>query len=114
MKITNDNDFLGAAIKLANEYDDCTITKLAKKYGMTTNNCLPFIKSLESQNYIAMNGSDSFHIFPQGKAAYVSPAKKKAKSVFKLSVSLLKYVVSYILGIISGLVIAYFTHKFGW
>lgn len=36
------------------------------------------------------------------------------KSLFKTSTSFLKFVITYILGIVSGLIIAYLTHKFGW
>ena len=40
--------------------------------------------------------------------------RKFKESFIKLSVSLLKFVITYILGIASGLIIAYLAYKFGW
>jgi len=36
------------------------------------------------------------------------------KFIFKTFASFLKFVITYTLGIVSGLFIAYLTHKFGW
>lgn len=112
--ITNDNDFLGALIKCSNQNNDCDIIDLMEKYKISDLDCIPFIKSLESENLVNMIDTCTVHVYPQGISAYVSPKKKAKKLVLNSSKSLFKFILTYVLGIVSGLIIAYLTHKFGW
>lgn len=114
MKITNENEFLGALIKCANQNNDCEITAVIKKYGISELDCSPFIDSLKSKKLIEMYGFSTIHIFPSGKSAYISRKKKVLRYFFNSSKTLLKFTITYILGIASGLIIAYIAHKFGW
>lgn len=112
--ITNENDFLGLMIKCKNNEDICHVGKVIEQSEMTDIQCLSFFKSLSDKGYIKNLDLETYQINPIALSMYQSPAKKTAKSIFKLSVSFLKFIITYILGIISGLVIAYLTHKFGW
>lgn len=114
MKITNENKFLGALIKCANHDNNCEITEVIEKYGVSELDCRPLIDSLKSKGLIEMYGFSTIHIFPSGKSAYISRKKKILRYFFNSSKALLKFIVTYILGIASGLIIAYFTYKFGW
>lgn len=112
--ITNENDFIGVMMKCKNEQDICDVMKIIELSGMSDMQCLTFIQSLSSKGIIRSVDTQYIQINPIAYSVYESPKKKAGKSFLKLSVSLLKFVVTYILGIISGLIIAYFTHKFGW
>lgn len=72
------------------------------------------INSLFSYGYIKNIGLNTFRVTSNGKYAYVNPKKKITLLFLKNSYSLLKFVITYVLGIISGSVIAYFSHLFGW
>lgn len=112
--ITNENDFIGIMIKCKNEKDICNIGKIIELSGMTDMQCLPFIQSLSTKGIIQKIDLESVQINPIAYSIYENPKKKAVKSFLKLSVSFLKFVITYILGIVSGLIIAYLTHKFGW
>lgn len=110
----NDNEFLGALISCADENNDCNIMDIIEKYGISDIDCIPFIKSLENSNMIKMTSFSIIHIYRKGLSSYISPESKITKSVFKSSISFLKFIITYALGIISGLLVAHFSHKFGW
>ncbi len=112
--VTNENEFLGVLIKCKNQDNCCNVSKVAESAKMGLTDCSPFIESLEQKNIIYVMDLETIRINPIAFSVYESPQKKAGKSFFKLSVSLLKFVITYILGIVSGLVIAYFTHKLGW
>lgn len=112
--ITNENDFIGIMMKCKNEQDICDVRKIIELSGMTDMQCLPFIQSLSAKNIIRGLDTCYIQINPIAYSIYESPQKKAGKSFLKLSISFLKFVITYILGIVSGLIIAYFTHKFGW
>lgn len=112
--ITNENDFLGILMKCKNEHNICNISDVFKESNMTDIQCLPFLKSLASKGIITGLDLSTYQINPIAFSVYESPKKKVTKSFFKLSVSFFKFLLTYILGIVSGLIIAYLTHKFGW
>lgn len=112
--ITNENDFIGIMMKCKNEKDICNIGKIIELSGMSDMQCFPFIQSLNAKGIIQKVDLESIQINPIAYSIYESPKKKAGKSFLKLSVSFLKFVITYILGIVSGLIIAYLTHKFGW
>lgn len=112
--ITNENDFLGIMIKCKNDKDICHVREVIEQSNMTDVQCLSFFMSLSDKGIIKRLDLETYQINPIAFSLYQSPKKKVAKSAFKLSVSFLKFVLTYILGIISGLVIAYLAHKFGW
>lgn len=112
--VTNENDFIGIMMKCKNEKDICNVGKIIELSGMTDIQCLPFIKSLTAKGIIQQIDLESIQINPIAHSIYESPQKKAGKSFLKLSVSFLKFMITYILGIVSGLIIAYLTHKFGW
>ena len=112
--VTNENDFIGIMMKCKNEKDICNVGKIIELSGMTDIQCLPFIKSLTAKGIIQQIDLERVQVNPIAYSVYESPQKKAGKSFLKVSVSFLKFVITYILGIASGLIIAYFTHKFGW
>ena len=112
--ITNENDFIGVMMKCKNENDICNVGKIIEISGMSDMQCLPFIQSLTAKGIIQKVDLESVQLNTVAYSIYESPKKKVGKSFLKLSVSFLKFVITYILGIISGLIIAYLTHKFGW
>lgn len=112
--VTNENDFIGIMMKCKNEQDICDVRKIIELSGMTDMQCLSFIQSLSSKKIIRGLDTCYIQINPIAYSIYESPQKKAGKSFLKLSVSFLKFIITYILGIVSGLIIAYFTHKFGW
>lgn len=112
--IANENDFIGIMIKCANENGICNIGKIIELSEMTDMQCLPFIQSLTAKGIIQSIDLENIQINPIAYSVYESPKEKVGKSFLKLSVSFLKFVITYILGIASGLIIAYLTHKFGW
>ncbi len=112
--VTNENDFIGIMMKCKNEKDICNVGKIIERSGMSDMQCLPFIQSLTNKGIIQKIDLGNFQITPLAYSIYESPQKKARKSFLKLSVSFLKFVITYILGIVSGLIISYLTHKFGW
>lgn len=112
--VTNESDFIGIMMKCKNEKDICNVGKVIELSGMTDIQCLPFIKSLTAKGIIQQIDLESIQVNPIAYSVYESPQKKAGKSFLKLSVSFLKFVITYILGIASGLIIAYLTHKFAW
>lgn len=112
--VTNENDFIGIMMKCKNEKDICNVGKVIELSGMTDIQCLPFIKSLTAKGIIQQIDLESIQVNPIAYSVYESPQKKAGKSFLKISVSFLKFVITYIFGIASGLIIAYLTHKFGW
>lgn len=112
--ITNDNDFLGCIIKCKDQNNNCDIGDLINSCKMSDLDCLTFINSLESKGFIKLIDYHTIYINPIAFSAYESPSKKVVKSAFKFSVSFLKFLITYVLGILSGILISYFTHKFGW
>lgn len=112
--ITNENDFIGIMMKCKNEQDVCNVCKIIELSGMTDLQCLPFIQTLSAKGIIQKIDLESIQINPIAYSIYESPKKKTGKSFLKLSISLLKFIITYILGIVSGLIIVYVTHKFGW
>lgn len=112
--VANENDFIGIMMKCKNEKDICNVGKVIELSGMTDIQCLPFIKSLTAKGIIQQIDLERVQVNPIAYSIYESPQKKAGKSFLKLSVSFLKFVITYILGIVSGLIIAYLTHKFGW
>lgn len=109
-----ENHFLGLLISIADKNGYFNYGKLNSidKYSNAEKSDL--LRSLISYGYIEQESLEGLRVTTNGKYAYTSPKKKFALSFFKNSYSLLKFVFTYILGIISGLVIAYFTHLFGW
>ena len=112
--ITNENKFLGLLIKCKNENDICNITEVIQKSEMSDVQCMSLIQSLCEKGMVKYIDLSNLQINPIAYSTYQSPQKKVGKSFLNLSVSFLKFIVTYVLGIISGLIIAYLTHKFGW
>lgn len=112
--ITNENDFIGIMMKCKDEQDVCNVSEIIKRSGMTDLQCLSFIQSLSKKGIIQTIDFGNVQINPIAYSIYESPKKKAGKSFLKFSVSFLKFALSYVLGIFSGLIIAYFTNKFGW
>ena len=112
--ITNENEFLGILIKCKNQENCCNVSKVAETAKMDLMDCRPFLMSLEKKGIIEGMDLETFRINPIAFSIYEIPQKKAGKSFLKLSISLLKFIITYILGIISGLVIAHLAHKFGW
>lgn len=109
-----ENDFLGLLISFSDENGCVSYGKINKisKYSNAEKSDL--INSLSSYGYIQNVDLSTFRITSNGKCAYVSPKKKIALLFLKNSYSLLKFVLTYVLGILSGLAISYFSHLFGW
>lgn len=112
--IKTDNEFLGTLIKCANDNHDCDVSDIIEQSGLSDIDCIPFLKSLEEKRIIRTVDTCTFHLNPGAYSYYISPTKKFFRCFGKLSWSLLKYVISYVLGIVSGLIVAYATHLFGW
>lgn len=112
--ITNENDFIGILMKCKDDNGICKTSNVVKSSKMTDLQCLPFIKSLSDKEVIKRIDLDHIQINPIAYSLYESPKKKVGKLFLKLSVSALKFIITYVLGIISGLAIAYFANKFGW
>lgn len=112
--ITNENDFLGILIKCKDENNECYIQKIMNLSKMSDMDCMPFLKSLESKNIITATALGVFRLNPIAFSVYRSRRDRFFVFFGKLSVGALKFIITYVLGIISGLIIAYITHKFGW
>lgn len=112
--ITNENDFLGIMMKCKDENGICNVREIIELSGMTDIQCLPLIQTLLDKGIITRIDFSSYQLNPIAYSVYQSPAKKAGKSFLNLSISLLKFIVTYVLGIVSGLIIAYVAHKFGW
>lgn len=112
--VANENKFLGVLIKCKDQDNCCNVGEIAETAKMDLMDCRPFLMSLKSKGFIEYIDLGTIRINPIAFSVYESPQKKAGKSFLKLSVSFLKFIITYILGIISGLAIAYLTHKFGW
>lgn len=112
--IKNENDFLGAVLKYKDKNNCCSISKIMKSENISDMDCMFFIKSLKSKGIIDQIDLSTIRATPLAISTYESKFKKFLKLCFKSSVSLLKFIITYVLGIASGLIIAYLAHKFGW
>lgn len=110
----SENDFLGLLISVCDENGCVSYGKMCNIQKYTDIEKSDLINSLFSYGYIQNIDLDTFRVTSNGKYAYISPRKKIALLFLKNSYGLLKFVIAYVLGIISGLVIAYFSHLFGW
>lgn len=99
--------------RLIEQAEEIRVTTEADKFCKTVSESSEYIsKHRKEYDY-----NDSIVLYSTNKLFNEACEQKKGKlkkSIFKAFVSLLKFVVTYILGIASGLVIAYLTHKFGW
>lgn len=109
-----ENHFLGLLISVSDENGYFKYDKLDSISKYSNAEKSDMLRSLISYGYIKQESLDRLRVTANGKYAYTSPKKKFALLFFKNSYNLLKFVFTYILGIISGLAIAYFTHLFGW
>lgn len=109
-----ENKFLGLLISISDEKDCFRYDALRESSGYSEFETIDLLNVLTSYEYIKQISMNDFHITARGKSAYISPKKKLALSFFKNSYLLLKFAITYVLGIISGFIIAYLTHKFGW
>lgn len=109
-----ENDFLGLLISVCGENGYVSYRKMHNIHKYTDTEKNDLINSLFSYGYIQNIDLETFRIASNGKYAYVSPKKKIALLFLKNSYGLLKFILTYVLGILSGLAIAYFSHLFGW
>lgn len=109
-----ENHFLGLLISISSENGYVGYGKLNSISKYTDTEKSDLLDSLVSYGYIEKESLEGIRITTSGKFAYVNPKRKFTLSVLKNSYSLLKFIFTYILGIISGLAIAYFSHLFGW
>jgi len=112
--INNENDFLGALIKCANESNDCDWSDIFKESRLEDIDCIHFAKSLESKGIVWLKDTCTVHLNPIAFSTYESKSDKIINKIKFLSFKALGFLITYVLGIASGLFIAYLVHKFGW
>lgn len=111
---TKENEFLGFLISVSDENGYFGYGKLTSYSKYTDTEKSDLLNSLMSYGYIKKDCLEGARVTINGKSAYTSPKKKFALSFLKNSYGFLKFIVTYVLGIVSGLIIAYLSHKFGW
>lgn len=99
MKIKNENDYLGLLIKNMNTENYVDYGKILPF--VNENNIIAFNETLKEKRWIYILHNEGLYLTILGINNYVS-WKKRALSWF---ISLLKFAVSYTLGIISGIII---------
>lgn len=99
MKIKNENDYLGLLIKHMNKENYVDYGKILPF--VNENNIIAFNETLKEKRWIYILHNEGLYLTILGINNYVS-WKKRALSWF---ISLLKFAVSYTLGIISGIII---------
>lgn len=112
--INTENKFLGVLMKCKDDQNNCNLRKVFETAKMSDIDCLPYIKSLVEKDIIMEVDLNTVHVNPIAKSIYQSPIKKAIRLLSKFFLSIVKYIITYILGIVSGLIIAYVAHKFGW
>lgn len=108
-----EDKFLGLLISISDERDLFSYGVLRENSGYSESETIDLLNALTPYEYIKQISLNDFRITTRGKSVYISPKKKFALSFFKNSYLLLKFAITYVLGIVSGLIIAYLTHKFG-
>lgn len=109
-----ENKFLGFLISISDENGYFSYGKMLSESKYTDLQCNDLLLSLIQCGYVKKDSMEGARVTPQGKSAYISPKKKFIMSFLRNANNLIKFIATYVLGIISGLIIAYLTHKFGW
>lgn len=98
---------------LIEQAEEIRVTTEADKFCKTVSEKSEYM----SANRIEYDYDDSIVFYSTNKLFNEACEQKKEKlrkSIFKAFISFLKFIITYSLGIASGLVIAYLMHKFGW
>lgn len=112
--VTNEIEFLDVLMKCKDNENNCTYSKIAELSGLDSLEVNDYIKILKSKNMITPLDLETIHINSAAISNYATPITRALRSFVDKAVPLLKFLVTYILGIISGLIVAYLTNKLGW
>lgn len=111
--IKNENELLGMLINIQNQcgkIDNSTLSSVVK----TDSVSLEFLsKKLAEKHYITYSMDASF-VTDLGRANYITKKKLFLLWIAKLLVLTLKELFVFATGVASGLIVAYFSWKFGW
>lgn len=90
-------------------------TDIEKDLSLDSSSLVPFLRNLESKNYIETTMED-ITITQLGLLAYndIMPVKTVKKSIHNFSKLVFQRIIEIIVGIIVGIAIAYITYHFGW
>ena len=105
-KITNEEQFLKRFIKYADESGEIKISKVFTKDIISQNDLHDMINSFTQKRFIQYVDIEHYRITYIGKSAYIPFWKKILNSIFKGSKITLREFASFILGIISAIVIS--------
>ncbi len=102
--------------------DENHLIEQAEEHRVTTEAGKLYKSVYEQSEYISKHRkeydyNDSIVLYSTNKLFNEACEQKKGKlkkSIFKVFISFLKFIITYVLGIASGLIIAYLTHKFNW
>lgn len=114
MKIKNENDFLGFLVSIKNEKNSISVRNVLDQSGLSDIDCSHYFKSLQTKGYVRHMDSETYHIYPDGISAYISPAKRTFHVVGRMLVLTIKELFVFLSGVASGLLVAYLIWKFGW
>jgi len=106
--VKNENQLLGVIIQCVNSKNECGHSKIVEQSGLDWDSYSFILKELEEKHYLRSD-SEGVHLFSLGIANYIS----KKDKVLSWLVTLLKFAVSYTLGIFSGIIAAWLMIKLG-
>lgn len=107
-KIQNANDMLGFLIANADENNNVSSKTIREKSSLDEITLNTFLKKLNNDIYIVQS-FDVVTIISLGRNNYISIFDR----ILGFFIVLLKFVISYTLGIFSGVLVAYFIFKLG-
>ena len=110
----SEEEFLGIMMKCKTEKDTCSIGKIERESGLNCDQCSDYLKSLKRKGLISNVDLETYKINPIAYSIHRRTKHKFSSFIFQNSVLLFKFLATCVFGVISGILIAYFTHKFGW
>ena len=112
-KITNEEKFLKHFIDNANEYGEVDITKTFPEDLLPSINTMDFLKVLSKKGYVEYVDFQHYRLTPYGRNAYIPLRKKIIKSIFTGTKVTLREIISFLLGILSAVIIAIALKRLG-
>ena len=107
--IKNENDFLGLLISNKDSENNVHLSKISSDSGLTSLDISRLIENLSKHDFIVQTDTETIHLFPWGISAYKPLWKRIAIPICKLLVLTIKNLIIFIVGILSGIIVAYAT-----
>lgn len=111
--IKDENELFGELIKIENSLGKIDNSKLSETLGTDNVTLNVLMDNLSAKRYI-IKSMDISSVTDLGKTSFISKKKRFIQYLKNATKFILKELFVFFLGILSGLLIAYFSWKFNW